>query len=172
MGYVRLCLGAPWGELVVILSPVGGSRPATKVRGYLPDTAGFSLPDIFALWSEPLKPAAFAPAPLFPSPAPAAPYRPVALSSFNGLSPNGTWSLYVYDDTSTNAGSIVGGWSLLLTTTAGSPPTISHIPDQSTTAGATTTVDFTINDPDSPPDQLILSAESSNPTLVPASNIV
>jgi len=42
------------------------------------------------------------------------------LGTFDGLSPNGTWSLYVYDGGIDNGGQISGGWSLAITTV--SPP--------------------------------------------------
>ena len=52
-------------------------------------------------------------------------------------------------------------------------PFISAIPDQTNLYSAeATAVDFTIYDPDTPADQLELSAASSNPALVPATNIV
>jgi len=38
------------------------------------------------------------------------------LSAFNGGSPNGTWALYVLDDSPGNSGVISGGWSLTITT--------------------------------------------------------
>jgi RTX calcium-binding nonapeptide repeat (4 copies) len=47
----------------------------------------------------------------FPSPAPPMPYA-LALSTFNGSSPNGSWRLFVLDIESPNNGSIAGGWSL------------------------------------------------------------
>lgn len=50
----------------------------------------------------------------FPAPAPANPYS-LLLSSFNGTNPNGTWSLYVDDDTGSGAGTL-SGWSVTITT--------------------------------------------------------
>ncbi|MBK0326952.1 VPLPA-CTERM sorting domain-containing protein [Rhodobacteraceae bacterium F11138] len=40
------------------------------------------------------------------------------LSAFNGLDPNGNWSLYVFDDAGGDRGRIAGGWSLDITTDA------------------------------------------------------
>jgi subtilisin-like proprotein convertase family protein len=45
---------------------------------------------------------------------------PVGLNNFRGISPNGAWLLYVFDDQPADNASI-GGWSLDLTTT-GAPP--------------------------------------------------
>jgi hypothetical protein len=54
---------------------------------------------------------------LFPAPAPAGPYPdPQLLSAFNGIDPNGTWSLYAVDDFSGFVGNINGGWRLNITT--------------------------------------------------------
>ncbi len=66
---------------------------------------------------------------VFPAPAPAAPYSSPFLtgsatfnSVYNGSNPNGTWSLYVVDDTPGQSGQIASGWSLTVTT-SGSPAT-------------------------------------------------
>lgn len=42
---------------------------------------------------------------------------PLGLSNFRGLSPNGLWQLYLFDDSAPDAALIAGGWSLELTTT-------------------------------------------------------
>lgn len=53
-----------------------------------------------------------------------------------------------------------------------SPPTISSIPNQRTAANTPTpAVAFTVGDAETPAGDLTLSAESSNPTLVPPANV-
>jgi len=171
---VNMLLVSPGGQGVIIFSHVSGTRPASNVRVNLNDSSAYFLPQDFALWSEPLKPAAFSPTPVFPAPAPPGPYGPVALSTFNGVPANGIWSLYVFDDAASNGGSIVGGWSLLVSASgASSPPAISDIPDQTTLANTSTSpIPFSISDPDTPVEDLTLVAESSNQALVPTANIV
>src|SRR5207253_10763985 len=53
----------------------------------------------------------------FAAPAPASPYNTL-LSSLNGTNPNGTWNLYVDDDTAIDGGTISNVWSVTITTTA------------------------------------------------------
>jgi hypothetical protein len=50
----------------------------------------------------------------FPSPAPSGPYG-TTLSVFNGTNPNGTWKLYVIDDSPGDFGDIFNGWTLSIT---------------------------------------------------------
>lgn len=60
---------------------------------------------------------------IFPFPAPQ-PITAISLSVFNGLSGtalNGGWQLYVLDALTAGAGGIVGGWSLVITTTNSRP---------------------------------------------------
>src|SRR4051812_44801101 len=94
---VNMLLVSPAGQKVLALSHVSGNRVVANVRISLRDDATYFLPQDFALWSEPLKPTGFAPAPSFPAPAPAGPYG-ATFSTFNGADANGTWSLYVFDD--------------------------------------------------------------------------
>jgi uncharacterized repeat protein (TIGR01451 family) len=52
---------------------------------------------------------------VFPSPAPAPSANTTLAGAFNGLSPNGIWSLYVVDDSCGDGPDTIGGWSLDVT---------------------------------------------------------
>jgi len=53
------------------------------------------------------------------------------------------------------------------------PPTISELPDQTVSSGTVTgPLSFSVWDAETPPDQLIVTATSSNPALVPITSIV
>lgn len=72
----------------------------------------------------------------FPAPAPAPPATTVPLSTFNGTDPNGTWNLWVVDDTphdpGTSPGQFPSGWTLEVITTETTTTTVD-------TGGTTTT---------------------------------
>src|SRR5206468_5520779 len=72
-----------------------------------------SLPDASQITSGTFKPTKVTGGDTFSSPARSGPYGTV-LSAFNGVNPNGTWSLYVVDDATQDIGSI-GGWRLNFT---------------------------------------------------------
>lgn len=59
---------------------------------------------------------------VFLAPAPAGPYSANPLSGFNGLAPNGVYSLYIMDDAGGDAGSVAGGWSISINTSAVAVP--------------------------------------------------
>ncbi len=61
---------------------------------------------------------------IFPPPAPLAPYSARPLASFNGVSPNGEWKLFIVDDQGGSSGFITGGWSLDITTVPFVPPVL------------------------------------------------
>ena len=132
---VHMLLVGPTGQSVVFWSKCGGDKPLTNDTVTVSDAGVGAIPDNFEIWSEQMKPADYAandpPANNtndFPAPAPGAPYtNAVAMSSFNGLPANGTWSLYVYDDYPPDHGMIAGGWSLMVTTTGGRELAVSGI---------------------------------------------
>ncbi len=110
---INVLLVGPQGQNLILMSGTGGGHPATNLVLTFDDAATNTLPHSAALVSGLFQPTAYKTATVFPRPAPAGP-RGTALSTFNGTDPNGTWSLYVFDDTVGDAGSIAGGWSLSL----------------------------------------------------------
>ncbi len=113
---VDLLLVAPGGRKVVLMSDVGGAVPVSNLSLIFSDAATSSLPDEAALASGSFKPTNVGSGDTFPAPAPQGPPSGTTLSALNGIAPNGTWSLFLVDDNGANAGSINGGWSLLLNT--------------------------------------------------------
>ena len=117
-GYVA---GRPRGQKFIVMSDAGAGTDVVNLNMTFDDTAATLLP--VTLVSGTFRPTNIGTGDLFPAPAPAAPYQSPATggaatfaSVFNGLNPNGTWSLYVVDDAGIDSGSISGGWSLSITT--------------------------------------------------------
>jgi uncharacterized repeat protein (TIGR01451 family) len=92
-----------------------GADALANVTVKLDDTAPTALPDAGQILSGTYKPTDFEPGDPFAAPAPVGLYE-TSLSTFAGANPNGTWLLYVMDDTAGDAGNIANGWSLAFTT--------------------------------------------------------
>ena len=105
-----ILLVGPGGQTVLLMSDAGGSADINNVTLTFDDAASSFLPDSTQITSGTFKPTDYTAGDTFPSPAPGGPYGS-SLSIFNGTSPNGTWRLFVRDDTSPRSGSIAG-WSL------------------------------------------------------------
>jgi subtilisin-like proprotein convertase family protein len=124
---VSALLVGPSGQNVMLMSDVGGGADLNGVELTFDDEAPGTLPDSAPITAGTYKPTRVSaeddyPSPIsLPSPAPAGPYG-ASLSSLDGAAPNGTYSLYVYDDATGDAGQIAGGFSLDIKTTA-DPPT-------------------------------------------------
>ncbi len=124
LGDVDMLLVGPFGQSVAICSATSNGGSVNNVTFTLDDRAAYPLPMFGGLPAGTYRPTDYAPnhtSPphIFPAPAPAAPYA-TTLGAFNGLSPNGTWSLYVLDTAALNAGAINNGWSLAIS----GPPVI------------------------------------------------
>lgn len=118
-GDVEMLLVAPGGRNIVLLSDAG-TAGISNLTVNLDDTAATFLPSSGS-WAPPnstisAKPTNYVEmiADNFPAPAPV-PTTATALSTFNGIDPNGTWSLYVLDDGAPDSGTVAGGWCLNLT---------------------------------------------------------
>ncbi len=112
---INAMLVGPAGQKVMLMRHAGGGYKINNIAITLDDDANVKMPNYSGLKTGVYKPTNYGTIYNFASPAPSAPYD-TKLSVFNRTNPNGTWSLYVMDDSSGDAGSMAG-WSLTLTTT-------------------------------------------------------
>jgi subtilisin-like proprotein convertase family protein len=114
---LEVLLVGPGGRTAVVMANAGQGLAINEVTLTLDDEAPEGLPDHAKLQSGAFQPTnATGSAIAFEPPAPAAGPR-AALSVFDGGNPNGTWRLFVQDeDGPLNAGKIVGGWEIEITT--------------------------------------------------------
>ncbi|MDB6124366.1 MAG: hypothetical protein JWQ71_3359, partial [Pedosphaera sp.] len=178
---VEALLVGPAGQTVLLMADVGSGDDISGVNLTFDDAASAPL-TAATIVSGTYQPMSGTQSTSFTSPAPASPYG-ATLAAYNGINANGTWSLYVDDDASTDTGSMAQGWSLSISTldavctscipATNNPPIISSISGQSgnedTSVGP---IAFTISDAETPAASLTLSVDSSNTNLVPVSNIV
>ncbi|PYJ10342.1 MAG: hypothetical protein DMF06_06645 [Verrucomicrobia bacterium] len=119
-----ILLVGPGGQSVVLMSDCGSHDDINGVTITLSDITRL-MPDYGKITSGTFRPtnfssnsnlSGFGPEDAFPPSAPQT--YPSSLSLFTGTSPNGTWKLYVVDDNAGNTGSIAGGWTLEVDTSA------------------------------------------------------
>jgi large repetitive protein len=124
---VGVLLVGPRGQTALVMSDVGGVSTVSGLTLTLDDQATNHLPDSSLLTTgtymptQGTNPSAGGSKPVpdnFPFPAPPSEPEPYGtnLFVFNGTDPNGTWSLYVIDDTGGFGGQIANGWSLQIRT--------------------------------------------------------
>ncbi|HUR47236.1 MAG TPA: proprotein convertase P-domain-containing protein, partial [Candidatus Saccharimonadales bacterium] len=131
-----ILLVAPGGHSVMLMSDVGGSSSTFQhITLILDDDASASLSDNGPITSGTYKPTDVngGDGDVFPDPAPLGPFGKV-LTVFNGIDPNGSWSLFARDDAFGDLGNIAGGWSLNITT-AGSVPHLVNLRSPRVLAG-------------------------------------
>src|SRR5262249_22093441 len=92
-------LVGPAGQKLVLMSDAGGGMDAAGLNSTFDDSAAGGLPDETTLSSGTFKPTDFQTGDTYPAPAPSGAPSGTTLSVYNGTSPNGSWSLYVNDDT-------------------------------------------------------------------------
>lgn len=106
----------PGGQNVMLLSDCGLDNIIDGITLTFDDTAASLLPDTDpALESGTYRPSNYGTLDLLAAPAPPRPYG-TRLNTFTNLNPNGTWSLYLFDDAAENGGYLADGWSLHLHT--------------------------------------------------------
>jgi subtilisin-like proprotein convertase family protein len=130
---VDVLLVGPGGEKkALVMSDVGGGN-AVNAKLTLDDEAPTSLPDESQINLDQYKPTqgtntssqgdtqgSAVPA-NFPASAPPGPYAK-NLSVFDGIDPNGTWKLYVIDDSLGDSGAVDNNWALQISTANPTPP--------------------------------------------------
>jgi hypothetical protein len=118
-------LVGPGGQKFLFMGDAGGTNAIAGVNITLDDAAASALPDSTIITSGTYRPASYTgDSDIFPVPAPAGPYNPAApegaatfATIFNGIVPNGTWSLYAVEDTGDALNTSLTGWSLTFTLT-------------------------------------------------------
>lgn len=129
---IDVILEGPGGQKFVVVSDAGGGSPpgtsVSNVSTTFSDAAASTIGDDSGGWGSPGSSVSWRPTnhespDTFPSPAPSSPASPSPIGSasfssvFGGADPNGTWRLFVVDDSQGDTGSIAGGWCLTFTTT-------------------------------------------------------
>lgn len=111
---VNVLLVGPNGLGAYVIAGPNGTMDYNHVTLTIDDTASAPIPGDCGSGS--YQPTGYIPEihelfPTFPSPAPSGPYSS-DLSIFNGVDPNGAWSLFILDDEGGDSGILEGGWSL------------------------------------------------------------
>jgi subtilisin-like proprotein convertase family protein len=108
-------LVGPGGQMAKLMSDVGGSGDVSGLSLTFDDEAASLLPDATTLLTGSYRPTDFEPGDGLPAPAPVSTSAGTSLSVFDNTNPNGTWSLYVNDDSAGDDG-FISGWSLQIST--------------------------------------------------------
>lgn len=117
---IDIVLAGPTGRSVLLMSDAGDAR--TGSINIVFDDSGPRLPVFMPITSGTYRPTNFNNDDALPAPIPA--NSSGLLSTFNGTSPNGTWSLYVLDDSPGDVG-VLQGWTLSITSDF-TPPQVVH----------------------------------------------
>jgi len=121
---VDLLLQGPGGALA-LRSDAGSLTDLVNVTYTVDDQAAALFQDSALDPSGSYRPTNYGTGDNFPAPGPGTTYSNPATagaatlaSVFTGQSPNGTWNLYVVDDSSGDSGSVSGGWSVTISAAA------------------------------------------------------
>jgi carboxypeptidase D len=106
---ISALLAGPAGMPVMLLGQVG-EDPITDVTMTFDDTAPTEVPEA-TIESGVYRPTDLSEGYPLPSPAPGTPYTNTMVG-FGGISPNGTWRLFISDDAAGDEGTVIRGWSL------------------------------------------------------------
>ena len=145
LGDVDAMVVAPTGANLVVLSDVdqpSGTLTFANNATFTFDDAGGSMPTL-GVPSGTYHPVNNGGAESFPAPAPAPSAQTTLAGAFTGISPNGTWQLYIVDDATGDLGQMAGGWSLVITTETAAVATTTAVTTSGTPSTTGTAVSFT-----------------------------
>ncbi len=139
---VDMMVVGPGGQKFILVSDVIGGTDAVAVNWTFDDTAAAFIGSTGTPASGTFKPTNYTTCQdPFAAPAPAGPYLTPGgigtpcgtdtLAAFNGVNPNGNWSLYVVDDLGADVGNISGGWSVSISTASAGCPSATPSPTAS-----------------------------------------
>ena len=147
-GDLEVLLVAPGGSPNLLLMSDAGQAPsgvASNLTITFDDGAASALPQNGELGSNSSitrKPTNYTEgtSDAFPAPAPAPSAATTLTGAFNGVSPNGVWSLYVIDDACGDGNDTIAGWSIDITagSAAATTTTVGSAPNPSTTGQSVT----------------------------------
>lgn len=113
---ILMLLRGPDGTTCLLMANCGGTNVVSNIDLVFDDT-GAALPNSTVIASGTYAPTQYAPYADLPVPGPTSPYG-TTLAVFNGINPNGSWSLWVADDASGDVGTIAD-WDITITTADG-----------------------------------------------------
>lgn len=179
---IDMLLVSPMGQGVIVMSDAGQGFRLTNVTFSISDQATLVLPQSARITNGfSYRPADYDVSGDLDDFGPLAPAGPhfSTLSAFRGIDPNGVWRLYVYDDTTGDAGVISNGWSLNITTVFPANPSANLIVTGTQTAGPllvgadqTYTLLVTNRGPATVNSVMLTNTFSSGFTFITASNTV
>ncbi len=137
-------LVGPHGQQAVLMSDTGSGFDVAGQDIVFDDEAAASVSNAIPLTSGSYRPTNIGSGDIFPAPAPNATSAGSSLSVFDGTDPDGTWQLFVLDDSADDAGS-VGTWTVRIETSTTSNPYPAELPVTGA-SGAVVDVDLGLHD--------------------------
>jgi len=163
---VGVLLVSPTGQKIVLMNNLATGRPGpTNVNLTFDQTAASAIPINVPLNNGTYLPLDNSGGRIFAGTS--TPYTNT-LNAFTGISPNGTWSLYVEDFVLGDFGAISNGWSLGITTL----PVINGLADITTNENASAVESFTVADDNTNNTSFTFTATSDNANVVTNNGIV
>lgn len=151
-GDLDFLLVGPGGQRAMFMSDLGGDGNVSNLTITFEDGAPAASNTQLAAGT--FAPIDNTPGDAMNAPAPAGPYTS-PLSAFNGTAPNGTWNLYIVDDTGVDVGTLTSVTLLMTTTTTvfdfvGVSPAVLSFPPGTTSQTVNVTVngDTTVESPE------------------------